>query len=91
MYERTGVDSEPKVTRSATSVVPSDMDTDSVRRDPEPAVDGRSVDGVPATIDSYALSTRTRTSTIPPDYAEDVEARALVILKQTWDGASLLG
>ena len=56
MYERTGVDSEPKVTRSATSVVASDMDTDRVRRDPEPAVDGRIVDGVPATIEPYALS-----------------------------------
>ena len=32
------------------------MDTERVRRDPEPAVDGRIVDGVPEMIDSYALS-----------------------------------
>ena len=49
MYEGTGVDSEPNVTRS-------DMDTDRVRRDPEPAVDGRIVDGEPVAIEPYALS-----------------------------------
>ena len=56
MYERTGVDNEPNVTRSATSVLASDMDANKVRRDPEPAVNGRIVDGEPAAIEPYALS-----------------------------------